>query len=207
MRKNPEFYFRLCNDIVRAILPSSRRAWAKMVMENDFSFDTLVEASTEAFVLLLIENSYAYWQKQFEHKKMIDDIKAITAPKSKERMARMKQLQKKYEMPLQLYTSGSNTKRDQGWSNEGLQRYNALYDAVEVDRDANGDAFDQFIVAHFKSVNQSVHSVTNHDIAQEVQPVKMRFRGFSDATKPKTKAARVDEMDQEDAPPLAIAAV
>jgi hypothetical protein len=149
-----------------------------MVADNNFDFNYEVEASTEAFVLLLIENSYDRWKKQFELKNVMSKIKSGTIPKSKERDAGMKQMNIQYKVPLQKYTSRPKTMRDKGWSNEGLIRYNTLYDEVELDRESNGDAFNKHIVSHFKDMKQTIQAVMSYEAVTEEQPPEMRFTCF-----------------------------
>ena len=154
MRKNIPLYFKLCNQVLRKAI--AQREWAKHVRQkNDFTFDEFVTESTEAFFLVVVENSYERWKWLYRQRHEINKIKSTYGPK--DRSVPMKRLCKGKDDPCPdaLYTSGHATKRNSGWNDAGIKRYNEFYDAVIADREINDEAFEIHIVEHFKSAMES----------------------------------------------------
>jgi len=172
-------YFKLCNKVLRKAV--ARKDWAAQVHQHEyFSFDDFVTDSTEAFFLLVVENSYERWKWLYNHRHEINTIKSNYG--ARERTGHMKKLYKGKDDPCPeaLYTSGHDTKRNSGWSDNGIKRYNVLFDAVINDFSENNDAFDMHIVNHFVSTKQMTESIKNHDNELDTKlaaGMKMRFRG------------------------------
>ena len=91
-----------------------------------------------------------------------------------------------------MYTSGHHTKCNAGWSSDGLERYNELYDLVLADRTGtNNAAFDAYITNHYTMMKQVVQTVANHNSGVTAKVVRMRFRGWMPAL-PGAKPFNVD---------------
>jgi hypothetical protein len=96
--------------------------------------------------------------------------------------------------PDALYTSGHSTKRNSGWNDAGIKRYNELYDAVIEDREIHDEAFEIYIITHFTSAMQTTEESTNNQDNQQSDTIvptgmQMRFRGRGTAAKKKARAA------------------
>jgi hypothetical protein len=96
---------------------------------NSKKYESLCTISDEAFALLLLENSYNRWLDLFLNNK---------GPVMQRRGVRFQS-----DVPI-LYTRGGikydkmdMTKSVKGWSEEGIARFNALFDQVIADRARN----------------------------------------------------------------------
>jgi len=84
----------------------------------------IATCSDEAFAILLIENSFDAWMKQAEEKITPNGHIGINPID-----------QGNYQSGKTKYTAnGAGTKKDKGWSEEGLIRYNELCEMVWMNR-------------------------------------------------------------------------
>jgi hypothetical protein len=112
-------------------------------MRMKASISRIATPSDEALALLLLENSHYRWSEEYEKKARNEEVKDDELPPPKYTNAGNKKLQKGF------------TKKYGGWSNAGLNRYNELYNLVMADRQANGNAFDDFVL-HKWSINNNM---------------------------------------------------
>jgi hypothetical protein len=126
-------YFYFCNTILECV--AGKKLWKKQKKEKLIS-KSCVTVSDEAFALLLMTNS---WDK-FEY------------------FADNPEIEEKQDIPATMYTEkkGRN-KKMQGWSQEGITKYNRLCDFVVQDRlSAAGIKFEkEFLKYHTDAVLRS----------------------------------------------------
>jgi hypothetical protein len=112
------------------------RRIARAGTQNESSGDNLLlSVSDEAFALLLLENSYARWFDLFtRHEGSVMQQRGV------------KQRRFESDVPT-MYTRGgikydkyqSKDGEKKGWSDEGIIRFNALFEMVKRDRTANSN--------------------------------------------------------------------
>ena len=160
------------------IATTTDKDWAAKSLEMKlFDFNPMIHPSTEAFFLLVIENNYDLYIKEYTHQDEMAKIKKYQ--KGSDRTKAMKELRDKNNIPKPKYTGHGGTRCNDGWSPEGQkERYNVLYDKVLQDRKKEGhrEAFDQLFYNHYKAMKATVATVT-HKEESVMSPIKMRFRG------------------------------
>ena len=110
-RSNPPFYKGFVKTTLSYQIRTSK--WYETMMKDPENGDPLCTPSDEAFVILNVLNLRNYWLKKWSGG-------PVTAS----------------DMPL--YTKKKGTSRDaQGWSQEGIQRFNDLMKHVKDDRFAH----------------------------------------------------------------------
>jgi hypothetical protein len=114
MRDNKEgAYSEFCDHVLLHVV--GRDLWKRRAHTHDMS--QIATVSDEAFGLLLLENGWETWKAMFA---MEDDIPSP-----------------KYSV------HGPGTKKFQGWREEGIERFNELYDDVEEDRNLDEGRFEK----------------------------------------------------------------
>jgi hypothetical protein len=105
-------YSMFCEQVLSHVV--GREVWKKRCHTN--AIEEFVTVSDEAFALFLLENSWDVW----------------IATSAKET-----------EIPETRYSQrGPGIKKYGGWTEEGIERFNKLYDIVEEDRAHNKGKFD-----------------------------------------------------------------
>ena len=144
-RKNEAAYTAFFDHFVPCA--TEKTLWDRRIAKAVTNFSSkknqsLCTISDEAFALLLLENSYSGWLDLFLNNK---------GPVMQRR--RVKQRGFQSDVPT-LYTRGGikydktdMTQSVKGWSEEGIARFNELFDQVIADRAANSDFEKQWIEA------------------------------------------------------------
>ena len=121
----------------------------------------IASPSDEVLALLLLENSVeTRWNREFEQSR----AKLARGGVVKERVDDEEENSKQTYFETRYTTAGNNkkqkgfTKRNQGWSKEGILRYNVISEKVKEDRIKNGELFDQSFAEYMKGFNQSEES-------------------------------------------------
>ena len=119
----------------------------------------IASPSDEVLALLLLENSVeTRWNRECEQRN--SKLLKETDEKNDEE----EEKSKKTSFETRYTTSGHNkklkgfTKRNQGWSKEGILWYNVISEKVKEDRIKNGDFFDQSFAEFMKGLHQSDQS-------------------------------------------------
>ena len=99
------------------------------VATND---STLCTVSDEAFALLLLENSWERWVDIYRLQKG-----KVTPKRGQKRREFESDVPTKYTKGGIIYNKTVKNKDPKGWSAEGIERFNELYDKVKKDRKAN----------------------------------------------------------------------
>jgi hypothetical protein len=126
-KANQAFVY-FCSKLLKCIV-----GYQKLQLKSGVPICSIASPSDEAFGLLLLENSEELWQEEFLRK--IEISTASDTP-----------------LPLAKYTasasngskrspSARSTRRNQGWSDEGIKRYNSLLQLVKQDRQVHGEWF------------------------------------------------------------------
>jgi hypothetical protein len=117
MRKNREAYTVFCDVVLSLVV--GKHMWRSKCWNTPMS--EIATVSDEAFALLLVENSWEAWNHLAKREK--GDVSVIKS----------------------LYTlNGAGTRKNHGWTKEGLLRYIALIDSVKKDRVTDENRFDTF---------------------------------------------------------------
>ena len=163
MRKNSSIYFDLCFAGGRRIIGNQYREWRKPAVASNFRLESYMTVSDEAFLLLVLENNHARWTKQFPHRVEMKKIKNDW-PSGPGREKQVKDFNEKHDIPPPLYTHKGLTGRNKGWTGVGLKCYVALKKLVIEDRKDHGKAFNDYVCAHFKAIQQATEpSRRNHE--------------------------------------------
>jgi hypothetical protein len=127
-----EAYLYFCEKFLKYVVgvQSFNRAWKKNVPISEMATPT-----DEALALLLLENSHLRWSAEFAKAERGE----VIAKEDK-------------TLPMPLYTrlngsQGGFTRKYCGWSENGIARFNELYEMVKKDRLNNGRWFDNILAA------------------------------------------------------------
>jgi hypothetical protein len=88
--------------------------------------------SDEAFALLLLENNFDRWIDIFDRN---DGNVAVRRGQKKRKFE--SDVPTKYTKGGHVYLDTNKTKEEKGWSSTGIERFNSLFDKVQVDRNSN----------------------------------------------------------------------
>jgi hypothetical protein len=120
----------------------ARRVEGKRNFDNDVARKKLTDmlhVGKEAFILLVYENGYERWSSVSTNGTMGVDVSSSSdaTSESEETNAR----------PGYKYTQGVNvtamTRRNQGWSRQGCDRFAELYRKIKEDRQVNSTVFNR----------------------------------------------------------------
>jgi len=108
------------------------------------SLHDICSISDEAFALLLLENSWDKWMDQYNK-----DPASLLPRRGRHQDKPVSTVKTKYTKGGYKYnndqeTTMSTLSHNKGWSQEGIKRYNQLYDLVEADRAAHPGFFQIF---------------------------------------------------------------
>ena len=111
----------LCTNYMPCVV--GKKNWDDLSRDEPMS--EIVDESDEAFLLLVLENSWLVWKQLVQY------------PKGQLPEGEAKRL-------LPLYTgTPAGSGRNEGWGDAGTKRFNALCKRVEIDRLDNGEQFDR----------------------------------------------------------------
>ena len=120
MRGNSKAYMHLCTNYLPCVV--GKKQWDDASRDGPMS--EIADETDEAFLLLVLENSWLVWKQLAEYPKG-------ELPLQKDRM-------------LPKYTgTPAGSGRNEGWGDLGTKRYNQLCKRVELDRKENGTSFDR----------------------------------------------------------------
>lgn len=124
-RKNKEAYRVFYKRFVPAIVGPD--LYRQRVQDNDK--DEPCTASDEAFALVLLENSYDRWVDIY------DKNGCIPMQRRGDRSKRFdSDIAPKYTRGGLKFSEDKETHKAKGWTNEGIERFNVLYNCVRRDR-------------------------------------------------------------------------
>ena len=125
MRGNKKAYMHLCTNYMPCVV--GKKNWDDQSRDEPMS--EIADESDEAFLLLVIENSYLVWKQLAKYPKG-------TLPEG----------EAKRNLPLYTGTPAGSG-RNEGWGDTGTKRFNALCRRVEKDRAEHGEQFDREYIA------------------------------------------------------------
>ncbi len=128
-RKNKKIYTIFFDHFLPCVIKKTVFDRQVSVATND---STLCTVSDEAFALLLLENSYSRWLDIYQLQKG-----EVTPKRGQKRREFESDVPTKYTKGGIVYDKTVKNNDPKGWSAEGIQRYNELYDKVKKDRKAN----------------------------------------------------------------------
>ena len=147
LRKNTDGAYRVfCEFVLSHVV--GRDVWKRCAHTHTIS--QIATVSDEAFALLLLENSWEAW-------------KAVAG--------------KQTSVPCPIYSvRGPGTKRFQGWTEKGIERFNELYDDVSEDRRHNEGTFDEaYKCAMFDAMAGRKRKRKQQCISEEIQVIRARI--------------------------------
>jgi len=164
------FYLNFCEKIVKCVVGIN------IFKSNCYStpFSQLVSPSDEALALLIFENNYDKWQHTYYVDK---ENKQNNIMEDKE----MQQQNKKYEFPS-LYTGPKKkgfSRKNQGWSERGIRRFNGLMVAVREDQNKHSDVFDKALLDFLKTMKGD--KLGQHEILEKANQQKSQAMNDMDA--------------------------
>ena len=125
MRGNKKAYMHLCTNYMPCVV--GKKNWDDQSRDEPMS--EIADESDEAFLLLVLENSWLVWKQLAKYPKG-------TLPEG----------EAKRNIPLYTGTPAGSG-RNEGWGDAGTKRFNALCRRVEKDRAENGEQFDREYIA------------------------------------------------------------
>lgn len=154
LRANTKSFRIFCDCFLSKVIGSSK--WKEECISKTVS--EIATISDEAFTLLLLENHWDEWSN-----KNVEDYKK-EAPYDAKNNKTVKRKPTKGK-----YTSeGIGAKLYGGWSNEGLLRFNALYDLVTENRKTYGDKVEKELLSHYVQ-----------DKGKKRKAIQVPYRGIS----------------------------
>jgi hypothetical protein len=123
-----ENYIYFCETFVKCIvgMQKFKRRW-----KQNKKFSSIATASDEALALLLVENSEFKWMMEGQSGSTVEEAAKLATTK--------------YTNAGKSKSSKGLTKKNCGWKNEGIDRFNELYYMVMDDRKVNGKVFDEYV--------------------------------------------------------------
>jgi len=155
MRKDTNKYIQF---VVRMLPPVyGKEMWNGIVVKTNLS--EFVTPSQEAFALLLYKNGYEAWSWMTSDSSSSDGSGNGST-----------------ERPIFKYTARSKEHvmaRNSGWTTEGLDMFNVLYELVKKDREANGRVFDEALLEYYKEKSSKKRKPVTQDEAGSRGRVKI----------------------------------
>ena len=181
LRKNPQAYLVFFKHFIKCIT-------RKSVFENNIrtakTYDDICTISDEAFALLLLENSWHRWMDI--HTKDSSALLPRRGSRPHEKVKSMIPTKYtkggyKYDLEGMFESRPTSYSRRKGWSTEGIQRYNELYDQVEADRQAYPE-FLKALLTEIRNDNQAMTArrTTPPNKAPTVTARHNLFRTYTD---------------------------
>jgi hypothetical protein len=138
-------YVELCGRLLEGVV--GKRKFAKQWAQKR-SVMEIASISDEAMILLLLENNEQKWLAEHDAKGKNKKVTVTVA--NEEEVGGDARSKKKKDNGVRTkctQTGKGNkngmTKRNAGWADEGVQRFNVLFDLVQKDRENNGRWFDE----------------------------------------------------------------
>ena len=128
-RRNKEIYCIFFDRFLPCVVKKSVFDHQVSVAKND---STLCTVSDEAFALLLLENSWKRWVDIYRLQKG-----EVTPKRGQKRREFESDVPTKYTKGGIIYDKTVKNNDPKGWSAEGIERFNELYDMVKKDRKAH----------------------------------------------------------------------
>ena len=128
-RRNKELYCIFFDRFLPCVVKKSVFEHQVSVAKSD---STLCTVSDEAFALLLLENSWKRWVDIYRLQKG-----EVTPKRGQKRREFESDVPTKYTKGGIIYDKTVKINDPKGWSAEGIQRFNELYDLVKIDRKAH----------------------------------------------------------------------
>ena len=128
-RKNIKLYTIFFDHFLTCVIKKTVLNHQVSVATND---STLCTVSNKAFALLLLENSNSRWVGIYQLQKG-----EVTPKRGQKRREFESDVPNKYTKGGIVYDKTVKNNDPKGWSAEGIQRFNELYDMVKKDRKAH----------------------------------------------------------------------
>ena len=128
-RKNAMVYSVLFEQFMPCVTKKTVFQRQVLVATNDITLSTV---SDEAFALLLLENNYDRWVDIYRRQKG-----EVTPKRGQKRREFESDVPTKYTKGGIVYDQTAKKQHPKGWSSEGIQRFNELFDSVKQDRKEN----------------------------------------------------------------------
>jgi len=136
LRQNPECFKQLCDEFMPCVVGRSK--WCAESYHKELS--QIATATDEAWVLLVLENSWDLWKQMAEWESR-------------------KEVLPKEERKATKWTAGATSAvRYEGWGAAGLQAYNEIVDQVREDRAARGRDFNKSFLTYKKEEREKMRS-------------------------------------------------
>ena len=166
MRKDRKQYIQF---IVRMLPPVyGKEMWNEIVIKEKFT--EFVTASQEAFALLLYKNGYEAWSWIGSDSSSSSDSSGNGGVVAR---------------PVFKYIARSKEHvmaRNSGWTMQGLEEFNALYNMVKVDRLAHGRDFDEALLDYYMEKKaKKRRSIVSEDMrARKSMKISDDLEGFGE---------------------------
>jgi hypothetical protein len=154
MRKSPkgdsfnEAYLFFCQHFLKCVV--GIQCFNKQ-MKDQYKLSEIATPSDEALALLLLENNEYRWKREFELKEKIHGLAQHHQPEQQpQHSAEANHCASKYTSAGINKKQRGVTKRYQGWSDAGIQRFNTLLEKVKQDRKEHGESFDAWFLKCLK---------------------------------------------------------
>jgi hypothetical protein len=137
-----QMYVYFCDKFLKCIVGNQK---FKRQTSNGCRISDIATATNEALGLPLLENSEHKWTMEFERKEN------GTNQEEREREALGNT---KYTSAGRNINKKGYTKRYMGWTQNGIDRFNAILEVVKKDRSKNSIWFDKIMDQHFATKNE-----------------------------------------------------
>ena len=171
MRDNPETYEVFFTWFIPAI---GRKTYWKHIVANAENDDDITTISNEAFVLLVLENNWDRWLEIFR----MNDGNLVSSRGRGKRHTECT-IQPKYTRVGGISSSQEekSIEMGKGWTHEGIERFNTLFDKVREDHKKNSSFGKNWIAKERLRLNEQIKKASKR---YETIP-KARHELFSDS--------------------------
>ena len=180
LRSNAEVYEKFYKYMVPSI---GRKTFWKDIVTSVKADQDVTTVSNEAFALLVLENNWERWIDLF------NNSRCQNPPVKGRKRISLSDKKPKYTRGGILYSSNSNRDDGKGWSNEGIERFNELFDLVRKDRKKHPGFIARFLEAQKASLEKKIQKakrklidvpVARHELfsdsEEEVEPPQKRMK-------------------------------
>lgn len=187
LRSNPECYKVFFKYFIKCVTKKNKYE-EKLPLAK--SFEDICTVSDEAFALLLLENSWDKWMDQYNK-----DPSSLLPRRGRHLDKPVSKIKTKYTKGGLKYEDDQDTtlfssKHNKGWSDEGIKRYNQLYELVEADRANHPEFFQKFMDYVIDSKKKKVKKPA----PKKDPPVQVRHNLFKSSTDKKNDMASQDKV-------------
>jgi len=146
LRKHPQAYLVFFKHFIKCI---TRKSVFESNIRKARTYDDICSISDEAFALILLENSWHRWMDI--HTKDSSALLPRRGLRTQGKVTSMIPTKYtkggyKYDPLSPFETAPTSYSKRKGWSAEGIQRYNELFDQVEADRQAHPEFLNSLLV-------------------------------------------------------------